>query len=221
MNQYMGCRLAWWLSLLMALFLPLLCQAAAPGSREDALRDLANSDALVRREAVLWLGGHGVSDDMAALVDALRDDDAGVREFAEGALVQLWSRSGDQKVDALLKIGIKQMDEGLMGQAVDTFSRIVELKPDFAEGWNKRATAYYLMGSYELSLKDCDEVMQRNRFHFGALAGYGLIYVRLGKLEQALEYFERALDVNPNLEGVQQSVALIRYKLGKQGKQET
>ncbi len=216
-NQGM-CRRTWIGGLLM-LGIQSLCLAAGLESRQDAMRDLSHSDAQVRREAVLWLSERGAMEDLAVLAEALRDEDSEVRLFAEGALVQLWSRSGDQQVDTLLKTGIKQMSEGLMAQAVDTFSRIVELKPDFAEGWNKRATAYYLIGNYESSLKDCDEVMRRNPIHFGALSGYGLIYVRLGKLEQALEYFERALGVNPNLESAQQSVAAIRHQLGKQGKQ--
>ncbi len=192
------------------------CQAEAPQSHQDAIRDLSSAQADARRDAVMWMATQGTMEDLGVLAEALRDEDAGVRASAEGALMQLWSRSGDQQVDALLKAGLKQMAEGLMGQAVDTFSRIVEIKPDFAEGWNKRATAYYLMGSYELSLKDCDEVMRRNPFHFGALAGYGLIYVRLGKLDEALDYFERALDVNPNLDRVLESVSAIRHKLGKQ-----
>jgi tetratricopeptide (TPR) repeat protein len=58
------------------------------------------------------------------------------------------------------------------------------------------------VGEYDKSLHDCDEVMKRNPSHFGALSGYGQIYLRLGRLEQALAYFERALAVNPNLEGV-------------------
>jgi tetratricopeptide (TPR) repeat protein len=124
-------------------------------------------------------------------------------------------------VDALLKSGIQQMEQGRMGLAVETFTRITERAPDFAEGWNKRATAYYLMGDYDQSLKDCDEVIKRNPQHFGALSGYGLIYIKRGELERALEYFEKALDINPNLESVEQSIELIRYKLGKDGKQQT
>ena len=212
-------RMTCWIGCLALLAIQSLSSAAGLESRQEALQGLSHSDAQVRRDAVLWLSERGVMEDLGVLAEALRDEDSEVRFAAEGALVQLWSRSGDQQVDALFKTGVKQMSDGLMGLAVDTFSRIVELKPDFAEGWNKRATVYYLMGNFELSLKDCDEVMQRNPLHFGALSGYGLIYVRLGKLEQALEYFERALEVNPNLEGAQQSVAALRHQLGKQGKQ--
>ena len=144
-----------------------------------------------------------------------------MRVHAESAVWRLWSRSGDPDVDTLLASGITQMNDGHMGQAVETFTRVTERKPDFAEGWNKRATAYYLMGDYDQSLKDCDEVIKRNPQHFGALSGYGLIYIKRGELERALEYFEKALEINPNLDSVEQSIELIRYKLGKDGKQQT
>jgi len=189
-------------------------------TREQALAALDSSDAKARREAVAQLGLNGEMADAGALLAALYDDDAGVRGLAEHAVWQVWMRSGDPDVDALLKRGIRHMEERQMGQAVDAFTRVIDRRPDFAEGWNKRATAYYLMGDTEQSLKDCDEVIKRNPSHFGALSGYGLIYLQRGELERALEYFERALEINPNMEGVEQSVDLIRYKLGKSGKQQ-
>ena len=73
--------------------------------------------------------------------------------------------------------------------AIETFRRIIQRKPDFPEGWNKRATLYYLIGEYDKSLADCEEVIRRNPVHFGALSGFGMIYLQLGKPEQALDYF--------------------------------
>jgi len=133
----------------------------------------------------------------------------------------LWSRSGDDEIDKLLQGGIHDMNQGRMAQAVDAFTRVIERKPEFAEAWNKRATAYYLMDDLDQSLKDCDEVIKRNPRHFGALSGYGLIYIKRGELEHALEYFERALAIDPNLRGVEESIELIRYKMRKEGKEAT
>jgi tetratricopeptide (TPR) repeat protein len=205
----------------LCLFYVLLAAAGAGAelTREQALAALDSPDAAARREAVTQLGLTGGMSDASALLEHLRDDDADVRALAEYAVWQVWTRSGDAEVDALLKRGIRHMEDGQMGQAVDAFTRVIDKRPDFAEGWNKRATAYYLIGDYDQSLKDCDEVMKRNPSHFGALSGYGLIYVQRGELERALEYFERALEINPNLEGVEQSIALIRYRLGQSGKQ--
>jgi len=102
--------------------------------------------------------------------------------------------------------------------AVETFTRVIERKPEFAEGWNKRATVYYLLGEYEKSRADCDEVLKRNPHHFGALSGYGMIYLQLDQPARALDYFERALGVNPNLTSVGQTVEALRALLIKKRK---
>ncbi len=125
----------------------------------------------------------------------------------------MWSRSGDEAVDRLLAVGIEQMNARQGDAAVETFSRVIALKPEFAEGWNKRATVYYLMGEYAKSLADCDEVMKRNPYHFGALSGYGMIYLQLDQPATALEYFEHALRVNPNLESTRQTIEILKTLL--------
>ena len=194
--------------------------AAKSGGRDEAVSELYSSDAGVRRNAVDRLAELGETSDADLVIESLRDSDPDVRAHAEVAVWTLWMRSGDPEVDSLLKSGVERMQDGEMGQAVEAFTRITERKPDFAEGWNKRATAYYLMGRFDQSLRDCDEVIKRNPQHFGALSGYGMIYLRLGKLENALGYFERALEINPNLKGVEESIERIRYKLRKDGKQD-
>jgi tetratricopeptide (TPR) repeat protein len=195
--------------------------AQEPASREQALAGLASDSVAARHRAIRWFALSGTSADADLLLERLADDDEQLRADAEGAVWTLWSRSGDAEVDNLLQGGIRDMNQGRMAQAVETFTRVIERKPDFAEGWNKRATAYYLMNDLEQSLKDCDEVIKRNPRHFGALSGYGLIYIKRGELEHALEYFERALAIDPNLRGVEESIELIRYKMRKEGKEET
>jgi len=187
--------------------------AAQGDKRNEAVAGLYNKDASVRRNAVDQLARVGTSADADLVIEALYDSDPEVRVHAEAAVWQLWSRSGDAEADRLLKSGIQRMEDGQLRQAVDVFTRITERKPEFAEGWNKRATAYYLMGDFDHSLKDCAEVIKRNPQHFGALSGYGMIYLRLGRPETALGYFERALEINPNMKGVEESIKLIRHKL--------
>ncbi|HTK89939.1 MAG TPA: tetratricopeptide repeat protein [Verrucomicrobiae bacterium] len=187
----------------------------APASREQALTDLSREDVEARRRAAAALGEVGRMEDVPALVQALRDRDGIVRALAENSLWGVWSHSGDPEVDALFELGVEQMNLRQGPSAVDIFTRIVEKKPEFAEGWNKRATVYFLMGEYDKSLRDCDEVMKRNPSHFGALAGYGQIYLRLGRPERALPYFERALAVNPNMDGVAQMIEEIKALLAE------
>ena len=157
-------------------------------------------------------------EDAPALVEALRDRDALVRAFAETALWQVWSRSGDEEVDRLFELGVEQMSARRGDLAVETFTRVIERRPGFAEGWNKRATVYYLLGQYEKSLADCDEVLKRNPHHFGALSGYGMIYLQLDQPARALEYFEKALVVNPNLSSVSETVDALKALLIKKRK---
>ena len=184
-------------------------------TRAQALQRLTDADAARRREAVARLGEVGVMADAKALVRQLRDPDEETRSRAEEALWKVWARSGDEKVDALYRQGIRQMNEGLAKDAVATFSRIIKLKPGFAEAWNKRATLYFFMGEHQKSLADCDEVMKRNPYHFGALAGYFQIYVQIEDFEQALKYGRRALGVNPNMDGVKSGVEAIERMLGR------
>jgi tetratricopeptide (TPR) repeat protein len=188
-------------------------------SREQALAALAKrDDVAARRQGAEGLGETGAMGDVSVLTQALRDPDRGVRTLAEQSLWRVWSRSGDRDADKVFLQGVEEMQRGDLGEAVGTFTEIIKRKPDFAEAWNKRATAYYLSGEFEKSLADCDEVMKRNPVHFGALSGYGLIYLQLGKPEDALLYFERALDVNPNLAGIEQAVQAIKQLLAQQGK---
>lgn len=189
-------------------------------SREQALAALGGGDPVARAEAVEQLGRNGTMNDVDALLDALRDGDARVRALAEGAVWSVWMRSGDAQADALVREGIAHMEAQQMGAAVDAFTRAIERRPDFAEAWNKRATAWFLIGDFEQSLKDCDATLERNPNHFGALAGCGSIYAQRGDLERALDFLQRAFDLNPNLEAVNVALELVRHRLGKTGRQE-
>lgn len=187
---------------------------AAGPTREEALTALADAgDVDNRRRGVLALGETGLMTDLPQLARALHDVDRLVRAFAENAMWQVWSRSGDEDVDRLFAVGVEQMNARRGELAVQTFTEIVQRRPEFAEGWNKRATVYYLLGEYQKSLADCDEVMKRNSYHFGALSGYGMIYLELDQPAKALDYFQQALGVNPNLESVRQAVEMLNTLL--------
>jgi tetratricopeptide (TPR) repeat protein len=175
----------------------------APESREEALTALKSHDAATRAEAVVWIANRGGAGDDGLLHERLRDESAFVRSYAEQALWLLWSRSGDREIDAQMARGIEEMQAGRHAEAIATFAGVISRKPDFAEGWNKRATAYYLAGEHRESLADCDEVLKRNPRHFGALSGAGMIHLALEQYEEAERWFRRALEVNPNMVGVE------------------
>lgn len=187
-----------------------------PQTRTEALGALASPDAATRAEAVVWLANRGAMEDAPLLHDRLRDESSFVRGFAEQGLWLLWSRSGNPEVDRLMALGTEAMQAGKHVEAITTFSEVIHKKPDFAEGWNRRATVYYLAGQYDKSIADCHEVLKRNPRHFGALSGMGQIYAQLEDYENALRWYRRALEVNPNMLGVEMNIRLLEERLKDQ-----
>jgi tetratricopeptide (TPR) repeat protein len=185
-------------------------------SREQAVQSISDANAKTRRDGASQLGEVGTTADVPLLLKALRDSDEGTREQAGQAIWHIWARSGDPEVDRLYATGIEQMTAGDLEESIATFTRIIELKPGFAEGWNKRATLYFIVGELRKSLADCDEVMKRNPYHFGALAGYAQIYARLGYYQRALDYSQRALAINPNLHAVRRNIDVLEHLLEQQ-----
>jgi tetratricopeptide (TPR) repeat protein len=178
----------------------------APQSRAEALAALQDPDALRRAEAIVWIANRGTPADAPLLHERLRDESPFVRGYAEQGLWLLWSRSGDADIDRLMAQGSEDMQAGHYDEAIRVFSEVIRRKPGFAEGWNRRATVHYLAGDYTRSIADCDEVLKRNPAHFGALSGLGQIHVKLEHYDQALDWFRRALAVNPNLVGVEDNI---------------
>ena len=204
----------------LVLSVPLAAEAqdATFPNRAEALKALTARDPQRRAEAIAWIAEHGMPSDDAALRLRLRDDSPFVRRYAEQALWVLWGRSGDDAVDALMETGVEQMQARDFRAAIATFSEVIRQKPSFAEGWNKRATVLFMAGELKRSLADCDEVVKRNPNHFGALAGYGHIYFQLEQYEKAIEYWKRALKVNPNMDGVQARIRSAEELLAERRK---
>ena len=114
----------------------------------------------------------------------------------------LWLHSEDKTVNRLMAQGMIAMQRGALDRALERFNEIVEQAPDFAEGWNKRATVLYMMGRHRESVADVQSVLNLEPRHYGALSGLGMILVAIGREEEALEWLRRALEVNPYLDGV-------------------
>jgi tetratricopeptide (TPR) repeat protein len=198
----------------------LVAMAAGPPAEQAALLErLRNGAVEERRIAAERLGEIGDDGATTALVQALRDPDSSVRSEAHDSLWAIWHRSGDPAIDSLLAQGIALMQAGRLPESVAVFSDVITRAPAFAEGWNKRATAYYLMGELDRSLADCEEVVKRNPVHFGALSGFGLIYLQKEDLPKAAEYFEKALAVDPTLAQVESVLGQIREMLRQRRQQ--
>ena len=184
-------------------------------TRVQALKALDLPSAQARLAAVVRLADVGTMQDADRIALRLHDDDEQVRLVAGAALWQIWSRSGSKAIDTQYQRGVQLMEAAQLKEAISTFSDIIKKQPTFAEAWNKRATLYYMMGEYQLSLKDCDEVLKRNRHHFGALSGYAQIYTELGDFKRAIDYFERALKVNPSLPNAESTLRFLQDKLAR------
>jgi tetratricopeptide (TPR) repeat protein len=127
----------------------------------------------------------------------------------------IWGKSSDAAVDSLMQEGIGRLNAGEDEAALVVFDRVVGLAPDFAEGWNKRATTLFTLGRLEQSAQDIDKVLDLEPRHFGALSGLGLCDIRLGKAREALAAFRRAAAIDPNLGGVQMHIEVLKQWLIK------
>ena len=131
----------------------------------------------------------------------------------EDRIWTLWLRSNDALVDGHMERGMTAMARGDFGGALAAFDDVVHAAPDFAEGWNKRATASYLVGDFAASVRDIGKTLGLEPKHFGALSGLGLIYLAVGSDAGALKAFEKALEIHPFLPGAKTHVEELRRRL--------
>lgn len=124
-----------------------------------------------------------------------------------------WSKSESDTLDALMGGGIAVMEKGDYPRAQEIFSTMIELKPDFAEAYNKRATVRFLAGDYAGSVADIERTLKLEPRHFGALSGLGTIMERLDNLPEALKAYRRALAANPHLNDGADKLKELRRKI--------
>ena len=145
----------------------------------------------------------------------LRGDDPVRAVRAASALWQMWHQSGQPQLDALLLQGIDAIQRQRLDEADGLFTRLIETAPQFAEGWNKRATVRYMAKNFAGSIADCRETLARNPNHFGALSGQGLCHLALGEYREAADLFRRALAVHPHLESGRTNLRTALHELVK------
>jgi tetratricopeptide (TPR) repeat protein len=163
--------------------------------------------------AVLWLAPVASADPLADMFDQLKSADGRAAARLEREIWNEWSKSGSPAMDLLLQRGRDAMEAGNMDEAVEHLTALTDHAPDFAEGWNARATAYYRARQFGPSVADIARALTLNPQHFGALAGLGAIYEELEKPEQALAVYRAALAIHPNLGGVSQSIERLEAKV--------
>ncbi|HEY1266951.1 MAG TPA: tetratricopeptide repeat protein [Candidatus Binatia bacterium] len=148
---------------------------------------------------------------------ALKTADPSLAATAEALLWRLWCRAQDAEAARIFRDGVGAMQRRKLDEAEALFSRVIERDPDFAEGWNKRATVRFLRNDFVGSIADCRQTLARNRNHFGAASGQGLCHMSLGEFPEAAVCFRRALDIHPHLTGVRHNLALAEAEGGGSG----
>ncbi len=131
---------------------------------------------------------------------------------AQEAIWDVWSRHPDEDVNRLMQRGIFALSHRRLLEALSLFDSVVDRAPDFAEGWNKRATVHFLLGNLALSSADVDEALRLEPRHFGALSGRGQIEMLRGNEAAALKAYRAALEIHPHLTGAR---AMVR-RLGRE-----
>ena len=141
--------------------------------------------------------------DLDSLFDILKTSGAPAEmRAAESLIWRAWMHHDNAAYDAMMRDGTRAMNEGNFDRAIEVFSELLELAPDYAEAWNKRATVYFFKGDLEKSVEDVDRTLALEPRHFGALSGLGQIEMLRGNGEAAINAFEGALEYHPALPGL-------------------
>ena len=181
---------------------------------QQTLIDYLNHEgSLTRRAAIHALSLIGDMDAVPPLIESLKDNDPTTCLDAEQALWAIWFRSEDESVNTMLEEGANHIKEKQYQESIEVLTEVIRIAPDFAEAYNQRAIAYFLLDEWRKSIEDCEKAVELNPYHFGAVAGIGQCYLRLGKLREAIDAFQKALELNPNLYGIAHTVWQIQKAL--------
>jgi tetratricopeptide (TPR) repeat protein len=139
-------------------------------------------------------------------------DDASAKAI-EDRIWAVWTGAGNETTNLLMGRAKKAADDKDYDLALRMLSAIIEIKPDFTEAWNRRATVYFLKKDYVNSIADIGKVLAREPRHFGALSGLGLIMQDIGDEKHALDAYRKALEVYPRLKGMDEKVKTLKEKV--------
>ncbi|WP_232830509.1 tetratricopeptide repeat protein [Oceanicella sp. SM1341] len=182
---------------LLAAPAPLLAQAMVPGGE-------AVPEGPVTEPVEQSRPNH--DEELAILLDRLSDPDAPAPERIEQRVIELWSDSGSDTANLLLRRGQDALNAEDYEAAIEHFSALIDHEPGFAEAWNARATTFFMMDLPGLSVPDIEQALTLNPQHFGALAGLGIILEQTGEAKGALAAFRAAQALNPHRDQVNEAV---------------
>ena len=129
----------------------------------------------------------------------------------------LWStHPSDEKLTSLLNEGSRLVQDQKLYKAISIFTDTIELDPTWAEAWNKRATVYYMIGEFQKSQDDIDKVLELENRHFGALAGQGLVNIKLENYDKAKKSYQKAQEIYPAMKSSKVMIEQIEELIKRQ-----
>jgi tetratricopeptide (TPR) repeat protein len=134
-------------------------------------------------------------------------------KHVEARIWALWTQTPSDTTALLMSRAKAAMDAQQMDVALKLLDAVVKLRPDYVEGWNRRATLYYLRNDYTHSIQDIEQVLAREPRHFGALTGLGMIMQDLGDDKHALDAFRKAIAIDPYLDKVPELIKTLSEKV--------
>lgn len=155
-------------------------------------------------------------DQLDTLFSSLAEPDQENWESIENAIWRAWSDSGSKSMDLLLQRGKKAMSDGDLKLAIEHFTAVTDHAPDFAEGWNMRATAFFGAGEYGLSIADVQRTLALNPRHFGALQGLGRMLEEMEDYPNALIAYREALAIHPHRPGLKEAIERLDAQVAGQ-----
>ena len=139
--------------------------------------------------------------------------DADSAKHIENRIWALWIASGSDTANLMMGRVKEAIDGKDVDLAIKLLDALIELRPEYVEAWNRRATLYYLRKDYVRAMADIRQVLAREPRHFGAISGLGMILQEFGDEKHALEAFRRAVAIHPHLQKIPEMIKTLSEKV--------
>ena len=151
------------------------------------------------------------------LFNDLKNNDQYISNKIEQKIWKIWStHPNNSELTTMLNVGSEFVNNNQLLEAIEIFTKVIELDPSWSEAWNKRATVFYMVGEFEKSQKDIDEVLKLENRHFGALAGQGLVNIKLENYDKAIKSYENVIEIYPSMNSSKIMIKHIKDLIKKQ-----
>ena len=192
-------------------------QVAERYNEGTLLRVLEHGDSCSRRAALLALGLLGTMDACSVIASRLHDEDREICQTAADTLWTLWFRAdspaNNEELQRLARLRDRQ-------KALAGLDALILRAPEFAEAYNQRAIVHFRLKQFDRCIADCEKALELNPHHFGAQAGLGQCYLQMRKHRAALKAFRHALRINPQMDGVAETIRALENALGEEGRRD-